>query len=816
MRTPRTATHRRSGRRPLSALVCGLLAAAVVLAVPGAAPARTATAAGDLDADVVLASGAHRGALAGSLHGNLTGRGGFVVFTPAAGRTRAGLMRLRATRGGDGAWRLRGRGPAGSRLALRLGGRRLTGRGAAPGGRRVRVHGYAGVARPDVGRGRLLVVGSGLGGEARAALGRSYRLSPARPSQLARTVSLAHPRRLRGVAGVVVGRRASLSALARNGALRSLSDGHRWVMVAGATNSRLVAAKAAGLPTPRMRRTAPLVALRRGGARGLPDGARSIVVYPGKPVTHMSHRFLGQAPQRLKMTYPDAILARLKAGRIAFLGRALRRHGAAYSGAGRRARASQSSGPGGQIGGCGTPASAAGTPSPGAASCYTISVNSFASQPFGPSANMSAFCGTYQDLDSTFGNNNAPGYCPYTWQNAGLPSGSYPGTPPPSSAPAPYWGVDYPVYFNACPSWWTNSSSQSNVIQSSFGNQDNPFNASQMLSASQFTWNWLGSIVFESNIDSYTGCPTQSWQPAQFEIEDTYTALYEPQDNQQAILAATNSEITPASPALGGYTPEDADVPIVTQTSNGKYSNRADGGASNAPIPETCCLLGQDVVTMQYEPPSGASDEAQVFTIDSTHSFPTGTITDEQDVTTTSTTEGWNVGVSASGSPGASAGWTSTTQNSSQMTINVPNWQVSPQDTTLPDGTSQIVYTWSSQIPVDYDDAFNCSPCPNPGYGQPAYTGNDLMYSSWSPNSQTAWASEQGQSPGGTPTAGIEHDFAMMDYYTAWSAAATTIDKYPGWREWLWADGDWSYTSGATLDFCDPLVLPASGTAPLC
>jgi len=801
----------------------GAAIAAAVLAAAFAPGAQAAGPAGDLDADVLLRSGPHRGAVAGILHGNVSRGRGFVAITPAARGSRAGFLWLRARRDGAGAWRLSGRGAGSARLTLRLRGRHLTGRGVAPGGRRVRVRGYGGVARRDAGRGRLLVVGSRMPAEVRGALGRSYRLVAARPARLARARVLASPRALSGVAGVVVGARSGLGRLARNGALRTLADGHRWVMVAGATNARLAAVKAAGLPVPRLRRTAPLVAMRRNGTRGSADGVRSVVVYPGRPESHMTQRFAGQEPQRLKMTYPAELTEGARRARMAFLVRALRRHGVAYAVPRGAARASQS--PGSLTDDCTTAqqASGSGAPPAGVSSCYQIYVNSFASQPFGPSANMSAFCGTYQNLDSTFGNNLAPGYCPYTWQGAGLPSGSYPENPPPPNPPpsgqgAPYWGVDYPVYFNACTSWWTNSSQQSNVIQSSFGNQDNPFNAGQMLSTSVFNWNWLGSIVFESNIDSYTECPTQSWQPAQFEVEDTYFALYEPTPNQQGILAVTNSEITPADPSVApySYTPEQPSAPIVTISSNGKYSNRADGGAANAPIPETCCLLGQDVVTMQYQPPGNATGQSQIFTIDNTNSFPVDTISTGQSQTTSSSTEGWNVGLSVSQTPGVTGGWTDTTQYSNALTINVPDWQVVPEDATQPDGDSQITYTWSAQTPVDYAAAYECGPCPNPGYGASAWGQNTQMVSSWNPNSQTAWTSEPDEVPGGTPLAGIEHDFSMLDYYTAWSAGATTIDKSPGWRVWLWADGDWSYTSGVSLDLCDPIVLPSSGTAPLC
>ncbi len=824
---PPTFESLRPARRWVVVVVTVALAAG--LAACQSDTSASASASGDLDADVVGGDGR----VLGTLHGSVDGSKGFVVFTPEGGGMSPGVLSLDVTSKGGGSWHLSGAGAGDTRLDLRLRGRRLEGTGKAPGGATVSIVGYGGVERADTGRGRLLQLGRGkLPDEVAASLGANYRLEGVDVDAFSRERVLAHPELLDGVAGVMISTDISPQTLRGNGLLRAFGNGHRWVVVAGASDPRLEALRGI-LPVTRLPEDRPAVAVRRSGVPGGSDALRSVVIYPSPPVPEVAvHR--GDTAINERVMIPAETEQRLRANRISFFADELARRGAPYAqpGTGRfgpveaapaAAGAAEGAEPGAhrsgdaafarsalatrapivaQAGGGGSQTAdctQAQQPAVSGAqiySCYQVDVAGQTTMVMPGAGNIGAFC-LYD------GANKGSAYCPASPEFEALAGGpplgvsSIPGAPPDNVASAAQFAA-------VCP-------------QAGKGRQYYTLIAPYFMGAFAGFVNMSDASAQQipSGLDaSYNDCPAYGSQTATYSITDTYFAIYEPISEQQAVMALVYGTITPNDGSSGG--------PTFTNE-NGGWNQPL--RACCTALPETGFVLGEVETVASYTPPASASGQ-QVFDYQGDSSFPEQQITNSQVSTTESHTQGFQIGASiarALGGDGSGTGtgsfqWTDQTTWSTETTVNVPDWTVVPNNSTLPGGGSSVSYVWQTNTP----NTWNTFQCWNENGCKVAFgtsSLNGLNTNSWSPASQTAWGGDQ---TGGSPVLSTVHTFGFSDHFTNFTTGDPSYEwlvpvdlmQYVNFSDTTTSD----YTSefGAQeLDLCDPLVT-GNGHFPLC
>jgi hypothetical protein len=812
VRSARAAVPGRRTAGLLAAVSVALVAS--VLAVP-AATAKSSPVAGELDADVLHA---RSGKPIGTVHGSIDGRRGFAVFIPRGSGTASARLWLHAervkTKGGTTArpaqqsqlWRLTGaEGDSQVRIFQRANSERITGRGVAPDGTRVRIRGYGGVPRPNVGKGVLLQVGTRLGGEIKDALRRNYRLRRVSPRAHRRSRLLTHPRLLDRVAGVVVARNASLRRLRKSGLLRTLANGHRWVVIARATNARLKTLRGI-LPVARLPHSSsvPAAAMRLNGVKGLSDAKRTVVVYPGAPPAKVRVRRAGGTVM-VPVELTRKVSKRLRRQRETFFARQLRRAGAAYARPTRdrskRAIAGQSTG-----GTLNAECTQAGqTPASGSVdSCYQIDVSHLAQMVMPAFGNVGVFC-----LWSGKGSDNDPLYCPGSSQFDELAGG-------PPAAGGPYQ-ASAAQFAAVCPQTGKNASYYTAILPT--------LGSGAVFALAPDGFNGIGELP-GNNVYGFNPCPAATpsggAQVATYTETDSYFAVYEPPSGQQGVIVQVAGSITPNNVGDGG--------PGVV-SSNGGY-NYPQSGTSHS-LGETGWLLGGAQTQVQYTPPSNLGS-AQPFLYAQPpvgNSYPTNQITDTTESSTSTSQSGFQVGVSTNKS--SSFQWSSSTSLAVETTVAVPDWTVIPNATTQTNGDSTVDYDWTSTTPISYQQMQCTAPSSGKepyggGCGQPMGSGsyNTLNGSTWEPGSQTQWSGDQ---TGGYPVITTTHNWDFTDHYSAWSGEDAVIFEGKGSLLETPVDAfqnaQFSQSTGSTattgfgsqeIDLCDPLVTTAASLPPLC
>jgi len=881
----------RQGRR-WPPLVGTIAVSAALLSVAGVVSAfwtanqsqAATTVNGDLDADVVqqgpcapadvgpqsAAGGAQVGPcpVLATLHGSVDHSVGFVTFTPVHARGKPGLMWLAATDKGDGKWRLSGRGDGGSRLDLNLDDGRLRGTGVDHGGQAVTVRGYGGVERPNVGEGRLLQLGHApLGDEVAAALSARYKIETADPGSYSRDRVLAKPHLLDHVAGVVVGPDVDPQTLRASGLLRALANGHRWVVIADPKKARVEPVRGI-LPVSPAPDGSPAVALRRNGPRGGSDSVRSVVIFPGPPLSAVPVTRSGGPPKIVKMALDPGVARRLRDGRIAFFARELQKRGGdepwgsarppssgggtsepkpdgqgrgpgaapAHAGTTRLIQAS-----GGNVGlNCtleGTPATAGSS----VYSCYRIDVVSTYSMPMTPLGNYGQpWCQQFEGL-----NDGGTLIYEISCPGSGTMAGSIQSATGQAPDNADGLGASVAQYGQTC---GKDGGDFAYLIASEYPSDSNyRSDLSGLLNNPNY-------FTIAGNQYNWSDCPSAGTQTAQYEVVDSFYALYEPGGAQTVMAQVTGNAV----PVENGEQYGPGNLPIMS--GNGIANNGFN------PVEETAWALGYVNDTLTYAPPPNAApDGSQNFNYTSTNqaSFPFQTITDSSSSNESETSNQYTVGVSPqigfsgksiTGSVGGTFQWSTTTSISATTEVSVPDWQVLVNLSNAQG--AQVDYQWTTNT-TQAGTALPWGP-PGPGGMQCGYQSNggckapwgsamlnELNSSTWSPSSQTTWQS-QGNGTGGIPTVTTQHSFGFADHFSefvgtnGWDSPGSgkcqpeiagtdgCFSQELGVSD-LWQNASFNsptYSSDTTatpptnvaqeIDLCDPLVTQAGQIFPLC
>ena len=718
-----------------------LVAVGIALAVgePAAATERAEAVARPAHGAVDVDVRTRSGSLVGELHGHIAASGrGMGTFRPAHRRRGVSTVVGLRARSAAGGGTLRGDG-----LRFRLRARierdgRVRG-GGTVGGARVAIAGTAKEQRPHLRSGmRMLVVGRPHG-EGFEALKRRFRAVRYDADRHARHALKRDRREFHSYAAVVFGPDVTPDQLRGHGLLRSFYGAGKWVIAAPSTGQAM---RAVGAVHPYAHaRPAAAVAVRSVGPEGGHDLVKPTIVYPDPPAR--AGRGVLTAAQR----------AASSRRRAAWFLSHLQRSGAPRMRSARvrddrgRARAASSS------------------------ANFNLPYNAAAIELFVP----------YFHEFTVGGAQNVSQYAPCAWNQ--------------SSHNA--WCTD---------TWFWADKSGGHPGDKAAGCQwflNNGYDIVNQQAVPGFQRGWNGDGAYTLNWGDFQdafvqqpgdACPTDGTQLGNIQGNDYYYAIFDPQLRQHSVIvltdptvsAATNGQLWHDNQQNGSGSKQE----FVLTSGGERILSTARG------LPETAWFLGSFNQSFAL---TGTNLTDQNFEYSGGKSFPQDSITFTSGSTSQSTTQGFSVGIF--GDTGT-ADYSSSTTEDATVTVEVPDWQVSPTA-----GSRTVNYAWTTNDPVSWA-TIN-------GGGGGSWWLNPLNKADFNPGSLTVW---QGAQTYGLVAIKSTKTLGLVDHYSVWSQAdGDVVDRFAT-KSLAYGDDPNEITPNTTnskigpavgpgINLCDPAVM---------
>ncbi len=713
-------------------VACGLLAPA--------ADAAEAPTHGQIDADVVSAGGK----TLGILHGHINANG-------------KGLLTYRPDPGADAVLGITANGSAitakakNTELKLRLGAKhRLTGEGSIK-GKRVTVHGAGGETAPDLKDGMKLLVLGHPKGEGYAALREQFKLVPFDTAKHGRAKLLTDRITFHKFAGIVLGPDVKPATIRHNRLIVGFYGAGKWVIEAGATAKT---AKALGVFHPFLvSKPAPAIAVRSTGPEGDLQRIRPTVIYPDAP----------KGQKHLSIADRDA--ARLR--RETWFRNELRRYAPAHM------------------------ASAKGGSSELA---HAAADDSDFVPPYGATA-MEMPVSTNLDYvlnTSGLGHDDYDNMCGWntTTHNAWCPDTSF----YQQHQGGDTYGTDRgQLASNACQWFLANNywMIDKNYVQSraSTTNSQGAYSVPDVDSEHQ------GPVFIRRPGDT---CPAARTQTVNFQTVDFYYAIYDPASQQDTLIVETDPTITAdvgGKLAFGSADTKQSDVNASVVNGTGslyQYGWSLYGGNTFEPVTQH----ERGFTLARYDNQIGLDGthlDASKVAYRGSLSVPRSTITFQEDSGGETDTQSFSYGVF--GTDGTITHATETSK-SKTVTINVPDWSVTPSN-----GPLSVNYDWQTNTPTSWSTITN--------NGASTWGINALQLSGFNPDSLSVW-----QTPAtyGDVNITLLESMYLTSQYEAYNGTNGLANHYASQLLYQYLDeSDYDTAIGKTttgLNLCDPSVMP--------
>ncbi len=283
-------------------------------------------------------------------------------------------------------------------------------------------------------------------------------------------------------------------------------------------------------------------------------------------------------------------------------------------------------------------------------------------------------------------------------------------------------------------------------------------------------------------------CPDESAQTGNIQGQDYYYAIYEPTTQSHTLVILTDPTI---SASINGKLVHDGwngsgRIETLHQCDGCKDLYTWDG----AFLQEDAFFLGAYRDTIKLSAPQLTT---QSFEYSGNQSFPNNQITFSNHDSSRSSTSSISVGVF--GSDGT-LGYGQSVSESAAVSVEVPDWQVSPAP-----GSRTITYDWTTNTPLSWSTITS-------GGGGPFHDLNNLNSSDFSPTSLTVWT---GADTWGKISVENARQIMLVDHYSTYNGDGGVANKFHV-TTFTYDDNPDSVTPTTKnpvspgINLCDPMV----------
>jgi hypothetical protein len=280
-------------------------------------------------------------------------------------------------------------------------------------------------------------------------------------------------------------------------------------------------------------------------------------------------------------------------------------------------------------------------------------------------------------------------------------------------------------------------------------------------------------------------CPQNGSQSGVLQGNDYYYALYDSGKQQHTLVVLTDPTVSAAtSGTLWHDNEQNGSGAIVEQN----LVNPAEYVQDPRGLQETAWFLGKYThsITLTGQPELG--DLA--FEYSGAKSLPNNQVTYTSQSSSSSTSQGFNVGIFGDSGTG---GYSRTDTATTSVTVEAPSWQVSPAP-----GDQAITYSWTTNDPVSWSSITDGSG----GWGL-----NALNRADFSPASLTVWS---GVATCCQVSVASNRVLSLVDHFQFWNGS--DVDDGFAVKQIQYGDSpneiavNTKNPAGPGIDLCDPLV----------